>query len=178
MLTVRLKLADETIASLKKLAEIQDHGLRIQTIDDMAFVYDPIILEGPEASYLMEWAPKKRNQRAKRYVTMEPSYHTFLFPVKKGGWYYIGKMKWAPVTIWTIWPTLREKSKAKLTSKLRDRCGGRVGKEDIVRMMEEGELHQLGFELSSNDESQLESRAFAMRMGYTQGKAIGPGAEA
>lgn len=53
-----------------------------------------------------------------------------------------------------------------------------MGKEDIVRMMEEGELHQLGFELSSNDESQLESRAFAMRMGYTQGKAIGPGAEA
>jgi hypothetical protein len=168
-LAERLSLPEKTIDSLKRLAEVQDHGLRLQRKDEIAFVYDPIILEGPLATYLIEWGPKRINDKARRYVTsgtVDLAYHTLLFPVKTSGWFYVGRMNWTPVNMSSIWPTLSARSKAALVSKLRRRCGGKVEKEEIVRMMEEETLHQLCFELTAGSSSHEASRAFAMEMGY------------
>lgn len=64
--------------------------MRIQIMREanVAFVHDPIILEGPSHSYLIDWGHKNRNDLAKTYVMQDrqdggPVLHTFLFPVKK-----------------------------------------------------------------------------------------------
>lgn len=66
--------------------------MRLQTWDDVIFVYDPIILEGgrePGKTYLIDWAEKKRNNGAKQYIrrALQKSsisiLHTFIFQVKK-----------------------------------------------------------------------------------------------
>jgi hypothetical protein len=68
-----------------RLEAIQQHGPRIQIVDEIAFVYDSMTLEGPLATYLIEWGSRRIIEKAQRYVnaTGEVAYHTFLFPVKK-----------------------------------------------------------------------------------------------
>jgi hypothetical protein len=171
LLAAKLRLSDEVMDSLKKLEKIQQHGPRIQILGNIIFVYDTITLNSPLASYLIEWGSGRIIEKVQRYVnaTGDTAYHTFLFPVKMGGWFYVGKMTWTVANVWSIWPTLSARSKAKLTAKLRDRCGKRVEKDEIMRMMDEGGLQQLCFELTAGSTTRAESRAFATEMGFVPG---------
>lgn len=60
-------------------------------------------------------------------------------------------------------------SKAKLTAKLRHRCGRKMAQDEIIRMMDEGMLQQLCFELTARSTNRDASRAFAMDMGFVMG---------
>jgi hypothetical protein len=64
-----------------------DHGLRVHIHDDMAFVYDPINLEAPNASFFIDWGRKKANKKIGKHITdgrpVNPVFHTFLYPVTK-----------------------------------------------------------------------------------------------
>jgi hypothetical protein len=62
-------------------------------------------------------------------------------------------------------------SRAKLTAKLRDRSGGNVKKEEIIRLIEEGSLQQICFEISGNT-TMAASRAFATKMGFKMGSKL------
>jgi hypothetical protein len=44
-----------------------------------------------------------------------------------------------------------------------------VGKDEIVRLMDEGELQQLCFELTAGSTTRAASREFAMEMGFVLG---------
>lgn len=64
--------------------------MRIQILKDanVAFVHDPIMLQGTSHSYLIDWGEKNRNAAAKTYIKKndengDPILHTFLFPAKK-----------------------------------------------------------------------------------------------
>lgn len=161
-LAKKLRLGDEKITSLQTLAKIEEHGLRIQIMDELAFVYDPIVLEGLSTSCLIDWGQKSRNLAAVKYVTKgNHVFHTFFFPVKKNAWYYFGAMTWTPVKQRSMWSTLGTKSKTKLAAKLKDRCGGRLRKKEIGLLVEEGEsLEQICFEISG-DSTKAASRSFA-----------------
>jgi len=165
----RLSLNDETMTSLQGLATINQHGLRIQIIGDLAFIYDPIILEGPSTTCLIDWGRKSRNMGALKYITrgrtVNPVFHTFFFPVKMDCWYYFGAMTWTTIEQRSMWPALSIKSKAKLTAKLKDRCGGNLGKEEIIRLIEEDSLQQICFEISGHS-TMAASRSFALKMGF------------
>ena len=56
-------------------------------MDELVFVYDPIILEGPLNTHLIDWGHMGWNTQAVAYLTrgrkMSPMFHTFFFPVKK-----------------------------------------------------------------------------------------------
>jgi hypothetical protein len=66
---------------------MDEHGLRIQIVGKLAFVYDPILLEGPSTSCVIEWGREERNLGAVKYITRDaktkPVFHTFFYPVKK-----------------------------------------------------------------------------------------------
>jgi len=165
----RLSLDDETMASLQRLTTIDKHGLRIQIMGDLAFIYDAIILEGPSATCLIDWGRKNRNIGAVKYITrgrmVNPVFHTFFFPVKMDCWYYFGAMTWNTIEQRSMWPALSIKSKAKLTAKLNDRCGGNLRKDEIIRLIEQGTLQQICFEISGHS-TQAVSRSFALKMGF------------
>lgn len=74
---------------LGRLAIGDEYGVPLQIIDKLAFVYDPIILEGPSATYIIDWGRKDQNMQDVRKVTHgrmgNPvnEFHTFFYPVKK-----------------------------------------------------------------------------------------------
>lgn len=69
------------------LGLMPDHGLRVHIYNDLAFVYDPISLEAPTASFLIDWGRKRVNKRIGKLIThgrpANPVFHTFLYPVTK-----------------------------------------------------------------------------------------------
>lgn len=54
------------------LEDSREPGLRLYIHRDMAFVYHPIVLEGPATTYLISWGNTVVNANIKRYLT-EPS---------------------------------------------------------------------------------------------------------
>lgn len=61
--------------------------------------------------------------------------------------------------------TLRAQSRRKLLEKLSERCQGQINKEDIVKMLDDGELSQFCVEISSTL-YKVKSEKFARRIGY------------
>lgn len=56
-------------------------------------------------------------------------------------------------------------SRRKLLEKLSERCQGQIDKEDIVKMLDDGELSQFCVEISSTL-YKVKSEKFARRIGY------------
>lgn len=53
----------------------------------LAFLYDPILLESPEATYVVQWSEVKASRKARAYITtaMEKhaELHTFMYTPRK-----------------------------------------------------------------------------------------------
>lgn len=73
---------------LASLGSTSDHCLRLQFVNGLAFVYDPIFIESPTATYLIDWRNKKMNREVAKYIayssgTAPSVLHMFVYPVKK-----------------------------------------------------------------------------------------------
>ena len=109
--------------------------MRIQILKDakVVFVHDPILLQDKSNSYLIDWGEKDRNASAKAYIRQnskntDPILHTFLYPVKKDAWFYVGAMSWKPIDIgWTVWATL--------SAKVSDMCLANLSLSDRLLMI-------------------------------------------
>ena len=53
----------------------------------LAFLYDPILLESPEATYVVEWSEAKASQKSRAYITTakekHADLHTFMYAPRK-----------------------------------------------------------------------------------------------
>jgi hypothetical protein len=65
-------------------------SLRLHISDSppgLAFLYDPILLESPEATYVVEWSEAKAIQKSKVYITTakekHAELHTFMYAPRK-----------------------------------------------------------------------------------------------
>lgn len=69
------------------LAQMEDLCFRIQIIRDMAFIYEPVAMDGPSTSVLFDWGSPADNQDAATYIqTITPGnniFHTFTLPSKR-----------------------------------------------------------------------------------------------
>jgi hypothetical protein len=101
----------------------------------LAFLYDPILLESPEATYVVEWGEAKASRKSRAYITTakekHAELHTFMYAprkvchpffvhlsVKRRGrddvsispkqdvWYYLGERYWNMTDIKTLWDSL------------------------------------------------------------------------
>lgn len=66
---------------------MDDLCFRVQIIRDMAFVYEPVAMDGPSTSVLFDWGSPADNQDTATYIqTTIPGngiFHTFILPSKK-----------------------------------------------------------------------------------------------
>lgn len=66
---------------------MDDLCFRIQIIRDMAFIHEPVAMDGPSTSVLFDWGTPADNQDTERYIkTSIPGngvFHTFTLPNKK-----------------------------------------------------------------------------------------------
>ncbi|KAH7914435.1 hypothetical protein BJ138DRAFT_1177355 [Hygrophoropsis aurantiaca] len=171
-LQARLEFDDETIYSLECLSGMDDLCLRIQIVEDIAFVYDPFTMDGPSASMLMDWGSETANAETVMYIIeripANSVMHIFTLPRKKNLWYYIGAHTWDIVNdFWPVWPTLGDPSKGVVIAKLRNRCNHQKTQEELVQMMDDGRLEQLCIKISSKD-LKATSRAFMSKLGFTR----------
>ena len=65
-------------------------SLRLHISDSppgLAFLYDPILLESPEATYVVEWSEVKTSQKSRAYITTakekHAELHTFMYAPRK-----------------------------------------------------------------------------------------------
>lgn len=69
------------------LAQMDDLCFRIQIIRDMAFIYEPVAMDGPSTSVLFDWGSPADNQDTATYIQTTNSgnniFHTFTLPSKK-----------------------------------------------------------------------------------------------
>ena len=76
----------------------------------LAFLYDPILLESPEATYVVEWSEAAGARTTKTYITeareKHAELHTFIYAPRKNGWQYLGQQRWSLVDIRSIWNSL------------------------------------------------------------------------
>ncbi|KAF8500312.1 hypothetical protein F5888DRAFT_1633075 [Russula emetica] len=78
VLVRNLELDEETVHSGYTLAVYHP---------DLHFLYDPILLESPEATYVVEWSEAKASQKSRAYITTAKEKHaelyTFMYAPRK-----------------------------------------------------------------------------------------------
>jgi hypothetical protein len=61
--------------------------LYIDDVLGLAFLYDPVLLEAPESTYVVEWCDVKASQNSKAYITAarekHTELHTFVYAPRK-----------------------------------------------------------------------------------------------
>lgn len=64
---------------------MDDICFRIQIIRDMAFVHEPVTMDGPSTSILFDWGSPADNRDTAGYIQTNAGniFHTFTFPPKK-----------------------------------------------------------------------------------------------
>ncbi|TFK55553.1 hypothetical protein OE88DRAFT_1651920 [Heliocybe sulcata] len=85
----------------------------------MAFLYDPMVRESPRSSHIVDWGSHETNLEVERRVTADkasPVFHTFIFPLEKEAWYYVGALRWTPMPLKDIWESLLPKVQEKAVS--------------------------------------------------------------
>jgi len=136
--------------------------MRVQFLNSVAFIYDPIFGESgtDDKSLLLDWGDKESNEMIINHVTEDGSiFHTFVFPINKDQWYYLGALTWQPAdsTKWAVWPRLKRKGRTELLRKLKGRSGA---DEKVEERMGSGEAEQITFEISGHDQQSQEFATF------------------
>ncbi|KAI0277333.1 hypothetical protein BGY98DRAFT_1097494 [Russula aff. rugulosa BPL654] len=147
VLVRNLELGEKARRSIEALSSEPAGSLRLYISDSppgLAFLYDPILLESPEAIYIVEWSEAKASQKSKAYITTakekHPELHTFIRDdvLKQNVWYYLGERRWSLADIKTLWDSLGPAQPIAARSS---------DPESISHGLERGELEQLTIEL-------------------------------
>ena len=60
--------------------------MRLLIKEGFAFVFDPVVLENPRATYLVDWGDAAKNEEIGGYITSltanDSALHTFIFSCK------------------------------------------------------------------------------------------------
>jgi hypothetical protein len=124
---------------LGPLSDLAAHSLSSEPADSLrlcindsppglAFLYHPILLESPEATYVVEWSEAKAGQKSRAYITTakekHAELHTFMYVPRKvchpllvhlsvrrlvvtmSVWYYLCERRWSLADIKTLWDSL------------------------------------------------------------------------
>ncbi|KAF8488475.1 hypothetical protein F5888DRAFT_1799013 [Russula emetica] len=145
VLVRNLELDEKARRSIEALSSEPAGSLRLYISDappGLAFFYDPILLESPEATYVVEWSEAKASQKSRAYITTakekHTELHTFMYAPRKNVWYYLGERHWSLADIKTLWDSLGPAQHVAARSS---------DPESISHGLERGELEQLTIEL-------------------------------
>ena len=71
--------------------------MRIFADADVAFVYSPVILEGPSGTYLIGWGDKSAARNVRGWAKGGKNLHMFFFPAIKVIW--LRAIHYSPLTV-------------------------------------------------------------------------------
>ncbi|KAI6152189.1 hypothetical protein BKA82DRAFT_4108207 [Pisolithus tinctorius] len=165
----RLGLSEDMVYSLESLSQMDDFCFRVQIVDNMAFVYEPLTMDCPSASLLLDWGTQSDNLSAAEYIinnlSTRPFFHTFILSAKKDIWYYIGAHTWTLTRLFPVWSVMNDQSKRKVVNRLWTHNHQKHATQDIHQMLDDGRLVQFCVEVSSATLTPV-SEAFAKKLDY------------
>ncbi|OCH92159.1 hypothetical protein OBBRIDRAFT_751832 [Obba rivulosa] len=173
-----LALDKKTTSDIESLQKAPGLGLRVLVDLNVAFIFDPVILEGPDKSYLIDWATPEENLDTTKYLTGGTSKpaarHIFSFQSERDGWYYLGLHILTPVQLDSVWDwhKLSKKGVRTLAAELQKRWASDTRRSDIAAMLEKGDIEQCCFELSSTGLEE-KTRAFIADTGLGNPEDVG-----
>lgn len=168
----RLRLDDETMLSIESLENMQTPGMRVQIHGDLMFLCQPIVLEGPDSTYLVDWGEEAVNEGTVKYLTQNECrpvntvFHAFVNPKAQDAWWYLGAHKLSPADTPSVWHKImwqKGEERKELALVLSARWKAPLGIKDIARRIRTHELKQCCLELRS-DGLRAESVTFTERV--------------
>ncbi|GBE80013.1 hypothetical protein SCP_0212150 [Sparassis crispa] len=131
----------------------QDACMHIHIHNDIAFLFNPIVLEGPSTTYLISWGTRKINRKVEKYISRDraenPAFHLLVLPAEKEAWWYLGMHSFTIAQVLPVWSILNSQDKDELTLELKKRWDQAPGGQRIATMLEQGDLQQCTIELRS-----------------------------
>ncbi|KAH9482762.1 hypothetical protein JR316_0004862 [Psilocybe cubensis] len=169
-----LNLDEDAMQSLQGTMTSSDISMRLHIVrlpiqHSVAFLYDPIFAETRQLkSYIVDWGRQQTNQNIERYILqhkeVDPVFEVFIFPIRQQKWYYVGPMEWSVVEGKEVWQGLQGKDRTKIISKLCKRSRGQVNGNEMEKLLDEAELHQICVEMKGvKDKHEFEERVFGSR---------------
>ncbi|KAH8982799.1 hypothetical protein EDB92DRAFT_1892798 [Lactarius akahatsu] len=149
VLAEKLELDEESRRAIEDLSLLPAGSFRlyIQEMFGLAFLYDPILLESPEATYVVEWSEATGAGTTKTYINnakeKHTEMHTFIYAPRKSGWQYLGQQRWNVADIKSIWNSLVSPAQRALAA----RRSQDADIAEIARGLKKGQLEQLTVEL-------------------------------
>ncbi|KAH9002462.1 hypothetical protein EDB86DRAFT_3074235 [Lactarius hatsudake] len=149
VLVEKLELDEDSRRAIDDLSLLPAGSFRlyIQEVFGLAFLYDPILLESPEATYVVEWSEATGAGTTKTYINnakeKHAEMHTFIYAPRKSGWQYLGQQRWNVADIKSIWNSLVSPAQRALAA----RRSQDADVAEIARGLKKGQLEQLTVEL-------------------------------
>ncbi|KAI0772017.1 hypothetical protein BD413DRAFT_475046 [Trametes elegans] len=129
--------------------------IRIYNESDIAFLYQPVILEGPKVTYLIGWGNEEMVRRRESWAKTLGDMHLFTCPdkVRDPGWHYIGLHSLTFARLDNVWSKLQKEDKQKLQAQLKERNPG-LDTGGFRRDVREGRLVQCCLQLESKGKAE------------------------
>lgn len=149
VLAEKLELDEDSRRAIDDLSLLPAGTFRlyIQEVFGLAFLHDPILLESPEATYVVEWSEATGAGTTKTYINnakeKHAEMHTFIYAPRKSGWQYLGQQRWNVADIKSIWNSLVPPAQRALAA----RRSQDADIAEIARGLKRGQLEQLTVEL-------------------------------
>ncbi|KAF9821497.1 hypothetical protein IEO21_00743 [Rhodonia placenta] len=190
VLTTTTSLTYAELQERLRLDEEMTPGMRVQIHGDLMFLCQPIVLEGPDSTYLVDWDEEAVNKGTVKYLTQNEGrsvntvFHAFVNPKAQDAWWYLGAHKLSPADTPSVWhkimwqkgeaswplrlrrpssPDHYTQERKELASVLSARWKAPLGIKDIARRIRTHELKQCCIELRS-DGLRAESVTFTERV--------------
>ncbi|KAI0677028.1 hypothetical protein C8Q78DRAFT_61705 [Trametes maxima] len=163
ILAKQLELDRKTQCEITNLESMPGYDTRINAVSDAAFVFRPVILEGPGATYFIGWGTADNARAIEKWSKTIGDLHLFIWPAKQpSGWWYSGLHALSFVELQQVWPALPKPDKHRLLEELRDRNPG-MNASQFRKNIREGKLVQICIELESK--GRMESHDYMRETG-------------
>ncbi|VDC04119.1 unnamed protein product [Peniophora sp. CBMAI 1063] len=107
---------------LSSLGQREPNSMRLVVREGYGFIFDPVVLENPRATYLVDWGDVIKNDEVTRYIASltanDSTLHTFIYSAKNLGWLYLGHCEWdVTEEVGTVWSMLNSAAQKTLAGR-------------------------------------------------------------
>ncbi|KAI0824701.1 hypothetical protein BC628DRAFT_1377360 [Trametes gibbosa] len=146
----QLELGEESELEIASLESAPGYDTRIWVRSDVAFLFRPIVLEGPSGTFLIGWGKPSLAKRTDEWMRKLGDLSLFIWPTREdGGWFYVGLHSLTVVELEPMWAKLEKADKRRILAELGDRNQGNFDSSLFRKNIKGGHIVQCCIQLES-----------------------------